>query len=99
VRVSVIYYAQAVEKITVPVVVTPIVIVGGYSLADWVAGQKSGQVLLGLGKKGWHVLAMENSSIADARYLNVRYKVPKATAAELVTEIHNGEHRQGGARR
>lgn len=94
-RVIAIAYAESNLHFNLAPIVEPVVIAGSYALADWVAGTREGEVLL-LQKNGkWTVIAFENSSLADARFLVVRYHLPQATATALVKSIRAAEQREG----
>jgi len=95
-RIAAISYAQVRMHFPEPLVVEPVVFAGDYALADWNSGGKTGEVLLLLGPTGkWHVVALENSSLSDAKFLEVRYHLPDAVAAALVEEIIAAEKHEG----
>ncbi|HEY1978301.1 MAG TPA: hypothetical protein VGG89_17240 [Candidatus Baltobacteraceae bacterium] len=86
-RVAIIAYAENAGHLGAAPLVEPVAVVDDYALADWTAGVKQGEALLVLRDGKWHVVAFENSSLADAHYLTIRYKVPEAEAAELVKTL------------
>jgi hypothetical protein len=94
-RIAAISYAQTTAHITSPLVVDPIAFAGSYALADWNAARRQGQVLLVTVAGHWRVVAMENSVLANARYLRQRYHVPAAQAALLVERLNAAEKREG----
>jgi hypothetical protein len=93
-RVAVIAYAENTAKLGVPPTVEPVAIVEDYALADWTAGRKEGEVLLVMREGKWRVVAFENSSLADAHYLVLRYKVPSDEATALVKTLLAAEKRE-----
>jgi len=93
-RVAVIAYAENKVHLPVAPVVEPVAVVDGYALADWTAGAKEGEALLVLRDGKWRVEAFENSSLAGAHYLVVRYKVPPAQAKALVETLLAAEKRE-----
>lgn len=86
-RVAVIAYAENVAHLGSAPIVEPVAVVDGYALADWTAGRKEGEALLALRDGKWRVVAFENSSLADAHYLTIRYKIPANDATTLVTTL------------
>src|SRR5579862_4326789 len=95
VRIAATSYAQVQRHVTEPLLVEPFVFAGAYALADWVAGLRQGEVLLARSGGKWHVVAFENNTLADARFLTTRYGVPHATAVELVKAMRAAQHREG----
>jgi hypothetical protein len=93
-RVAIIAYAENKAHLGVPPVVEPVAVVDGYALADWTAGRKEGEALLVLRDGKWRVVAFENSSLADAHYLTVRYHVPASDASALVKTLLEAEKRE-----
>jgi hypothetical protein len=93
-RVAIIAYAENKAHLAAPPVVEPVAVVDGYALADWTAGPKEGEALLVMRDGKWHVVAFENSSLADAHYLVVRYHVPSADASKLVKTLLAAEKRE-----
>lgn len=86
-RVAVIAYAENVAHLGAAPIVEPVAVVDNYALADWTAGRKEGEALLVLRDGKWRVVAFENSSLADAHFLTVRYKVPAGEATSLVKTL------------
>jgi hypothetical protein len=96
VRVTAASYAQLQVHLAAPLVVEPVVFAGVYALADWNCAGKEGEVLLLRGADGnWHVIAFENNTLADEKFLTVRYHVPQSDAVTLVQEIIAAEKREG----
>lgn len=93
-RVAVVAYAESHAHLAAPPTVEPVAVVGGYALADWTAARKEGEALLVMRDGKWHVLAFENSALADAHYLTIRYKVPADEAAALVKSLLAAEKRE-----
>lgn len=93
-RVAVVAYAESNAHLAVPPTVEPIAVVDGYALADWSAARKEGEALLVMRGGKWHVVAFENSPLADAHYLTIRYKVPADEAAALVKSLLAAEKRE-----
>lgn len=93
-RVAIIAYAENTARLGVGPIVEPVAVVDGYALADWTAGPKQGEALLVMRDGKWHVVAFENSSLADAHYLTVRYKVPADEASALVETLLAAEKRE-----
>lgn len=93
-RVAIIAYAENAGRLGAAPVVEPVAVVDDYALADWNAGTKQGEALLVLRDGKWRVAAFANSSLADAHYLTIRYKVPAAEAAELVKTLLAAEQRE-----
>ncbi|HZY98909.1 MAG TPA: hypothetical protein VFE36_05010 [Candidatus Baltobacteraceae bacterium] len=93
-RVAIIAYAENATRVGIPPIVEPVAVVDDYALADWNAGPKEGEALLVMRNGKWHVVAFENSSIADAHFLTVRYKVPEPEAAALVKTLLELEKRE-----
>jgi hypothetical protein len=91
VRIAVISYAETHAHFAAAPVVEPVVVYRNYALADWTAANKQGEALLIRAEGKWHVLALENSSLADARFLETRYHVPESDAVPLVKAIRTAE--------
>lgn len=94
VRVAVVVYAESNEHLAFPPTVEPVAVVDDYALADWSAARKEGEALLVMRGGKWHVVAFENSSLADAHYLRIRYKVPAGEATSLVKSLLAAEKRE-----
>ena len=93
-RVAVIAYAENAAHFGVPPTVEPVAVVDDYALADWTAGRKEGEALLELRDGKWRVVAFANSSLADAHYLTIRYRVPAAEATAVVKALLEAEKRE-----
>jgi hypothetical protein len=93
-RVAVVAYAESCARLAVPPTVEPVAVVDDYALADWTAAVKQGEALLVMRDGKWHVVAFENSSLADAHYLTIRYKVPANEAKALVKSLLAAEKRE-----
>lgn len=93
-RVAVIAYAESHSHLAVPPTVEPVAVIDDYALADWSAARKQGEALLVLRAGKWHVVAFENSSLAEAHYLTIRYKVTPDEATALVKSLVAAEKRE-----
>jgi hypothetical protein len=93
-RVAVIAYAETKAHLGAAPFVEPVAVAGGYALADWTLGRKEGEALLIMTGGKWRVVAFENSSLADAHFLTIRYHVPASTATELVKTLLEDEKRE-----
>ncbi len=93
-RVAVIAYAENNAHLAIPPTVEPVAVVDDYALADWSAARKQGEALLVMREGKWHVVAFENSSLAEAHYLTIRYKVPANEATALVKSLLAEEKRE-----
>lgn len=93
-RVAVIAYAESNARLAIPPTVEPVAVVDDYALADWTAARKQGEALLVMRDGKWHVVAFENSSLADAHYLTIRYKVPSDESTALVKSLLAAEKRE-----
>jgi hypothetical protein len=93
-RVAVIAYAENKAHLAAAPIVEPVAVVDDYALTDWTTGTKEGEALLVMRDGKWHVVAFENSSLADAHYLVVRYNVPAAEATALVKALLAAEKRE-----
>ena len=93
-RVAVISYAETTARLGAAPVVEPVAVVDDFALADWTAGRKQGEALLVMREGKWRVVAFENSSLADAHFLTIRYKVPPDEASALVKTLREAEQRE-----
>lgn len=93
-RVAVVAYAESNAHLAAPPTVEPVAVVGNYALADWSGARKEGEALLVMRDGKWRVVAFENSPLADAHFLTIRYKVPADEATALVKSLLAAEKRE-----